>query len=338
MLTNSYRYSDFAEKYMTITVSTGEELMVRCLFHDESNGSMQFNVDKGLYVCFSCGAKGNIVSLQKHLGLRSIMETEVEVADILAKLDSLNDQAGKPKIDKLPVLDESYLDRWRFPTDYWGLCPDEDLPDGCIGMTGCKLHRGFTPRTIDAFDLGYDPMLNYATIPIRNVNGELLGVVKRYLDPDVEQRYRYPKGYKRSLHMFGSWLVEHAADVTEVTITEGSLDAAKLWQAGVPAVAQYGSSITRPQIRLLMRLGIQTVNLFYDNDKAGGRATEYALGTHYHRDRNTKEEFTAYDPSTDLSRYFNVRVTGYGDLKVKDPGCMTNRQIITSIARSTPVL
>lgn len=335
----SYRYEDFAEKWMTVTLKNQEEWMVRCLFHDESNGSMQFNVEKGLYICFACGAKGSIKSLQKHLGLRSIQETEVEVADILAKLDMLNEQAGKPKVPDLPILEESYLDRWRFPTTYWGICPDAEV-DGCMGETGCKIHRGFTPATIEAFDLGYDPLHNYATIPIRNVHGGLIGVVKRYLDDDIPQaeRYRYPKGYKRSLHMFGSWLIEQDPEITEVAITEGSLDAAKLWQAGVPAVAQYGSSITRPQIRLLMRLGIQSVVLFYDNDKAGRKATEYALGTHYHRDRSSKEEFTSYDQTTDLSRIFSVRTVEYGSVRAKDPGALTNRQIRSLIARSKPVL
>jgi 5S rRNA maturation endonuclease (ribonuclease M5) len=140
-------------------------------------------------------------------------------------------------------------------------------------------------------------------------------------------------------------LVEKDPDAYEVVLNEGSLDSVKVWQAGIPALAQYGSSITRDQIKLLMRLGVRSVILMYDNDKGGKAATRYSLGYHQHRVKGknpdrpkqvTIEE--RYDPNTDLSRLFQVKIVDYGDLPVKDPGGMTARQIRSSIAGARPIL
>ena len=82
----------------------------------------------------------------------------------------------------------------------------------------------------------------------------------------------------------------------------GSLDAVAVWQAGYPAVAQFGSSISKEQIALLRRLGISRVTLFYDNDKAGQQATLSAVP---------------------MLRDFLVNVVNYNDNDGKDPGSMT---------------
>ncbi len=41
--------------------------LVRCVFHEDSNASMSVNAYKGVYHCFSCGAKGNTRSLIKSM-------------------------------------------------------------------------------------------------------------------------------------------------------------------------------------------------------------------------------------------------------------------------------
>jgi DNA primase len=247
-------YSKIAESTFQIGLRSGDEWMCRCLWHDDSSASLQFNIRKGVYVCFGCGEKGNIKSLMRYLG-RRFDDIEADITDITAKLDALDKQAGKP--ERLKVLPESILKRYDFPTDYWS-------------------KRGFTDATIKAFDLGYDPIEDEATIPVRTLDGELIGTIKRRLGNDSGPRYMYPKGFPRKLSLFGSWLV--AKTITdEVAITEGAVDTMTLWQLGVPSVAQYGSAISREQVALLRRLGISRLTFFYDNDKAGDKALEVAL-------------------------------------------------------------
>lgn len=321
------RYETFAKQHLHVVSINGSEAMVRCIFHEDSNASMQFNVEKGLFICFGCGVKGSHKKIQRELGIR-IVEEQADVGMIIKRLKELKKE---PVSDDLPVLGEEYLKRYCLPTKYWA-------------------ERGFTESTIRAFDLGVDPMGDFASIPIRNMNGQLLGIIKRYLGDDVELKYKYPKGFKRSLNMFGSWMVEQDMEAHTVVLTEGSLDAIKVWQAGFPAMAVYGSSISPTQIRILRRLGIRKVILFFDNDKAGYKATIGALGIKIHTEKSKAGkayETWEYDPMIDLSRDFLVDAVRYVDNFGDDPGEMDDAQIkhvvtnakrvsITSIRRDLP--
>lgn len=280
-------YVDLADKYLDVTIRSGDEYMARCFVHDDSSASLQFNVKSGLWICFSCGAKGNAKSLMGHFG-GSYRDPEVDIADIYAKLD-LIDSVSKTNI-KAATLPESTLKRYSFPTDYW---------DG----------RGLSKAIQTAFDLGYDPIENEAIIPVRNIDGALMGVVRRRLEKDYGPKYLYYKGFPRKTSLFASWLVaKKGAD--HAVITEGSLDAVSVWQAGFPAVAQYGSSISREQVVLLRRLGISRVTLFYDNDRAGQEANLSAMP---------------------LLRDFLVYVVRYSEGDPKDPGGMDNKTITSRI-------
>lgn len=327
------RYESFAQNHLDVGTRSGNEVMVRCVFHDNPNSrSMQFNVEKGLWNCFSCGEGGGIKKLSRRLGIRIAEEPGAELNTLIGKLNSLRSQSTGEV--QLTVLPEDHLTRYDFPTLYWGPCSDDRRkPTGCTKSEGCKFHRWLTPETIDVFDLGYDPMENAAIIPIRNFSGGLIGVIKRYLDPDVEFRYRYPKGFKRSTAFFGSWLVDHDPSDT-VVLVEGSIDAIKVQQAGHMAVAQYGSSITPEQVRLLLKMGVQRIVQMYDNDKAGRKAAEQSLGIRQHL-RNGKmiEEYT---DRTDLRRHFSVSRVEWerGD---SDPGSLSSEDIRWLIEHAAPV-
>lgn len=252
-------YADLAERYLDVTSQSGDEIMARCIVHDDHSASLQFNVRSGLWVCFSCGAKGNSKTLLRLVG-GTMREPEVGVKDLYAALDALEMAQDTPRT--APVLPEATLKRYRFPTPYWA-------------------SRGFSEATVGAFDLGYDPFEDAAIIPVRNAAGGLIGVIRRYL-PQVPApakrgpKYLYPRGFPRKTSLFASWLVAKSA-TEHVVLTEGSLDAVAVFQAGVPALAIYGSSLTPEQVVLLRRLGITSVTLMFDGDEAGQNATYSAL-------------------------------------------------------------
>ena len=125
-------------------------------------------------------------------------------------------------------------------------------------------------------------------------------MIRRRLEIDAMPKYMYYKGFPRKTSLFASWLVAKTK-TDHVVVTEGSLDAVSVWQAGYPSVAQFGSSISREQILLLRRLGIHRVTLFYDNDKAGRQATLDAVS---------------------MLRDFLVYTVAYDDGDPKDPGGM----------------
>lgn len=286
------KYEDLVERHFQVVLRSGDEWMCRCLKHEDTSASLQFNVEKGLFYCFSCHWSGNVKTLTRELG-ESFRET-VDVSDVLKRLDALDAQAKQVAFKPLP---ETVLRRYDFPTDYWS-------------------GRGFTDTTIDVFQLGYDPLENCATIPIRTVNGGLLGVIRRRLIDDGGPRYLYPKGFPRKTSLFGSWLVAKSASEHAVLV-EGSVDAMSVWQSGYQGLAQYGSSLNPAQVRLLGQLGVQHVTLFFDNDKAGWAATDIAA---------------------DLLRDFYVDVVRYRRSDPKDPGATDPGTIRHRIDRAAPLI
>lgn len=283
----------------------GSEMEVRCPIHGEKNASMRINVDKGVFYCHGCGARGSLVRLAKEMRVPYAGSTQsgTDLAMLYTKLDQLT--RGRRSTPKQAVLPEETLKRYDFPTKYWQ-------------------ERGFTEDTILAFDLGFDVMADAATIPVRNPEGQLIGVTRRFLNPgEDEPKYKDPKGFIKGENLFASWLVR-LDNSPSVVLTEGPADSMKVWQSGHASMAQYGSHVTPHQIRLMRQLGIVTVILFYDNDRAGKKVTQEALGITTERRGN--QSVQVYEPERDLSRFFIVKLVRY-DSKAKDPGALADSDI-----------
>ena len=75
-------------------------------------------------------------------------------------------------------LDDSFLKKYKYPHNYWS-------------------ERGLSDKTIENFELGYDPLTNAGIIPLRTYNGHLLGVIKRRLDPDANINIYTRKVFKK---------------------------------------------------------------------------------------------------------------------------------------------
>lgn len=305
-------YRELADHHLTVQSTSGDEYAVCCPFHGEQHASMRFNVVKGVFFCHGCGVKGTASALAKFLGVPFIngRDPETQMSILRSKLDALS---RKP--DEQPARrfwPEERLDRFkRMPCTYWS----DPVPFG----------RGFTEKTIEAFDLGYDPLEAQAIIPIRDLDGQIIGVTRRDLAAG-KRSYRDPKGFIKAENLFGSWLVKESME-HYVVLMEGPLDAVKGWQSGHPSVAQYGSKLTARQIRLLRLLGITTVILCYDNDKAGQEAVEYSFGWRTALNRQGQPQ-VHYVPECDLRSFFVVKQCEYPTrLKVKDPGEMEDEDL-----------
>lgn len=312
---------DFVEAHLQIQGRSQSEYSVLCVFHKDTNASMRINVDKGVFFCHGCGVKGGMVKLARQLGVPYRFDAgEARMASLMMKLEKLNKGGGE---EKPRVMPESMLTRYTsIPTNYW----TDPISKG---------GRGFNQETVEAFDLGYDPLNDAAIIPIRNMDGELLGVTKRYFNPDGKRRYKDPLGFKKTDNLFASWFAKESESPT-IVICEGPLDAIKIWQAGHPAVALFGSHVTEKQILLLRRMGTVSVVLFFDNDDPGRKIFKMSKGFTEEKvdDDNTK---WVYTPETDLRRHFVVKRAKYPSRLVKDPGSMSDRAIELAVATAVRV-
>lgn len=296
-----YPYEGWANSHLTVHATNGEEWQVTCPNpnHPDNNPSCYFNVRKGTYHCFACGHSGG-------MGAGQDRDLQVELLEFeIARL--LNPEVEDE--DTVHTIPESSLARYDFPTPYW---TDE---------------RHLRQDIVDMFDLGYDAINNAATIPERTPDGDLIGVTRRFLDTTGNDRYRYPKGFKKSHNMFASWI---DADFTEVAILEGAIDTMKVWQVGMPALAIYGAQVSTFHIQLMKELGVKKIVWIGDGDEAGKRGLMRSRGLIHQVDGRYK-----YRKELDMSKHF-LLYSATDHQGKKDTGAMTDEEVLATIESQEP--
>lgn len=239
-------FEQFIRANFNVQGTSGDEIVCKCPWHDDGGKpNLYINSKSGLYLCHACGAKGHLRRLQR----TGDMPLTTDLKDMRARLQEISNPPAPYK-----VYGQSWLDQfgpYNMPHEYW-------------------TDRGFSEQVVRRFKLGYDPVSDRCTIPIRSAWGEVMGVIQRVLD-DSKPKYLHPKGFKIGRDLYGSWLVRKGG-FHRVALVEGPLDAVACWDAKVPAMGLHGARLTDDQAALIRSLGVHTVVAMTDNDDAGYEA------------------------------------------------------------------
>lgn len=127
----------------------------------------------------------------------------------------------------------------------------------------------------------YDRFRNRLMIPIRDVQGQIVGFGARTLDPDGQPKYlNSPQSilFDKSKILFGMDGARRSIrEARQAVIVEGYMDVMMAWQAGFRnVVAQMGTALTQEQLQQLKRYTKRFV-LALDADAAGAKATLRSL-------------------------------------------------------------
>jgi hypothetical protein len=146
--------------------------------------------------------------------------------------------------------------------------------------------RGFDPAILDALDVGDSARLGRAVVPVYDDGGQVyVGFVSRAVTPACgacgrhhgpaegctagQPRWSFPRNFAK-----GEWLYNLAAARSStsafVLLVEGVPDVLRAAEAGVPAVACFGTDLSVAQTRKLAALR-RYVLVAFDNDEAGRR-------------------------------------------------------------------
>ena len=222
------RYRKWVEQNLTghEWLANGEVLVFCPYHHNEDTPACCVNIIKGVFYCYSCHEAGSLLTMAEHLG-KSIIPV-VELQDVKDAANKLRTRMEAPApSDRLGLKSEAWLDQFtRRRHPYWR-------------------ERGVTDSVRRDWKLGYDRNRDAVTIPLWSLNGSVMGVIRRYLDPETPFKYRYPVGFKNSLHLFGShkFAREHLeGDNDLAVVVEGSIDCIRVWMAGFPCEALLGDS------------------------------------------------------------------------------------------------
>jgi DNA primase len=237
---------DFAIKHLDVRNKNGAEWQCLCPYHSDSNPSFSINTNVGVFLCFACGAKGNMDDLASHLGVSGLKVIKDDKTEI-ERLQSLLHDFKDSEVITPTYYPESYLSRFDHELEYWN-------------------ERGLSKEVQDLFNLGYDPIRDHAVIPLRDTVGRIVGIIRRQLEANAMPRYLYPRKFKISEHLFGAHL---AKDYNKIAIVEGSLDCIACWDAGIPAIALLGSRLSSSQQDILAKLNPDFIVAMTDRDEAG---------------------------------------------------------------------
>lgn len=232
------------------------QLYCRCPFHDDERPSFAISRGSGLWICYTGCGEGNLVGLVAQVqgsdwaAARRWLQHRSSAFGSEAAVLELIEPAEESAAVERPLYFYERGQTYKYMLD-----------------------RGFTAATLKKWDVGRDGQLRAVAIPYRP-EGELLGLVYRFIDPGVEPKYDNTGRLPKSQHLFGWEHLPAAPD--EVVVAEGPLDVLWLDQHGYAAVGILGSRLSAKQADLLVHRTGQVV-LALDADEPGRRGTKRAI-------------------------------------------------------------
>ena len=306
-LTERNNIVDVVSGYVRLGKKSGSNMFGLCPFHSEKTPSFSVSPDKQIYHCFGCGKGGGVINF--------IMEIEnlsfPEAVEFLAKRAGMpipeeeNDRESRKRSRMLSLNRDAARFFYAQLSTPQGSAARDYMAKRRIGPATAKnFGIGFAPDTWDSlekamrekgytdfelFDAGlvrkgnkggyYDTFRNRLMFPVIDVRGNVIGFSGRILGDGEPKYMNSPETlvFNKSRNLFALNLAKKSKS-GYIILSEGNIDVVSLHQAGFDsAVASLGTSLTPEQARLLSRYTNQVI-IAYDNDGAGIKAAQRAIG------------------------------------------------------------
>jgi DNA primase len=282
-----------------------------CPFHDEKTPSFSVNANEGVWYCFGCQARGDVITFVRevrHLGFPEAVEWLAERAGITLRYSDRNEAEGRKRRTRLlEIMGRAvswYHERLLSAPDA-GAARSYLRKRGLAGDVVREYQLGWAPDAWDALcgalrldeqdarDTGLgrlnqrgrlqDHFRARVLFPIHDAEGHPVSFGGRILPgteaPGNQGKYKNTTEtplYSKSRVLYGLDRAKSAIvrDGTAV-ICEGYTDVIGFRRAGVPlAVATCGTALTDDHVALLHRFAARRLVLAFDADGAGQAAAE----------------------------------------------------------------
>lgn len=279
-------------RYVKLT-RTGRLLTGLCPFHGDRHPSLSVNPEKGTFICYACGEKGDVFGFVQKIEGLSFSETlkrltnrlAVDSGQLAVKEDN-NERNKNACSDKNnPSLVNT--DAKQLPAVTCQL--PADLSTFLSSLQPCGSGNSeLTPAWLD-FEVGYSSchmegsmkaMRNRLVFPIRDEEGRLVGFAARRLsdgNPDIPKYINSASSdlFHKSELLYGLYRAKEAIRREGcVFVVEGYKDVLAMHAAGfIHTVALCGTALCPGHIALLRKY-TSSVYLLLDGDRAGRKAAE----------------------------------------------------------------
>jgi DNA primase len=290
------------QHYGLTLVGAGDQAKVRCPFHDDERPSCSVNLAKGLFHCFSCQAKGNVLDFVHRMETRdgqtvSLRQAALTLASICSIAVPGSERRQEPRTASTaketassPSRGQNHAQRGSERQKTASGSETEPKRNKPLGfrLTLDPEHsylasRGIGPELVELFGLGFcanGSMAGRICISIENAAGELVAYAGRWVGtdedlPEGEEKYKLPKGFHKALELWNLHRVRHCK---HLIIVEGYFGAMRLHGLRLPAVALMGSSLSDEQVVLLRDCpALRFVTVMLDGDEAGQKAVDNVI-------------------------------------------------------------
>jgi DNA primase len=279
-----------------------------CPFHAEKTASFSVNAEEGLWYCFGCQAKGDIITFVReieHLDFVEAVERLASRAGIQLRYDQAAAGKDRKRRDQLLATMTTAVE-WYHERLLSG--PDGNEARGYLrsrGYDGDMVRRfqlGWAPDEWDALarhlkvsdDILQDTGLGFVNrrgrqqdsfrarvmFPIFDTSNHPVAFGGRILPGGAADQPKYKNSpetpiYSKRRTLYGlNWAKTDVVDAGEVIVCEGYTDVIAFFGAGLPrAVATCGTAVGDEHFRMLKNFARRVV-LAYDADAAGQAAAE----------------------------------------------------------------
>lgn len=176
---------------------SGKELRGRCPIHKgDGQDAFSVNLAKGVFGCFSCHARGNVLDFVAAMEQCSVRDAGLKLKQWFAVSDESVPAQAKVAVVEPGRVGES------------AAVINKPLSFQLTGVDSSHPYlseRGISRETAETFGVGFfggrGSMSGRVVIPIHNEHGELVAYAGRSIDGS-EPRYKLPKGFHKSLELF----------------------------------------------------------------------------------------------------------------------------------------
>ena len=173
---------------------------------------------------------------------------------------------------------------------------------------------GISLKTQNFFEISYDPQSNHIVIPIRDSLGTLVGIKGRIFQdpvPEGQNKYVYLQPCAKGRVLYGlDKNIDNIIQQGVVYVGESEKFVQQLYDMGYYGVATGGSKVSKHQVQMLTRLGVQII-FAYDKDISEDElkniANQFVEGVPVYaildRDNILEEK---QSPSDDVSKWLHL--------------------------------
>jgi DNA primase len=281
-----------------------------CPFHTEKTPSFSVNPALGIFICFGCGKKGDVLKFVQEMEQLTFPET----LKLLAERNGIPMPAYRERNEPDSDLRQAIFEMHEaaaaaFRENLFG--------QGAADVRQYLASRGLNQSAVEQFSIGYSERTGQDLIrrfrnrfgspameasglfgkredgtfydyfrgrlmfPIHNESGKVIAFGGRALRADEKPKYiNSPETpiYKKSSTLYNLHRAKESIRKTDrVVLVEGYMDVIGVYAAGIRhVVASCGTSLTEDQVRAMKRHSQHAV-VNFDPDNAGADATERSI-------------------------------------------------------------